>query len=112
MSQEPGGQAEPDRTTGVARVDHALGIYLGDSLLWPVLFAGFATFSTLGTWLVWMVVQGRNPFGAAALLLLLGMTVDLWVRDLRAGRFGATSRIVLVWWGVCVAGAITLSVAF
>lgn len=105
-------QGEPGAVTGVARVDATLRIYLVDSTLWPVLFAGIATFVTLGTWLVWMVAAGRNPFGALALLLLLGMSADLWIRDLRQRRFGATSRLVLAWWALCIAGTLILLARF
>jgi hypothetical protein len=104
VSERRDGQQEQDAVQGVGRVDSALGIYLGDSSLWPVLFAALTAFVTLGTWLVWMVAAGRNPFGALALLLLLGMSVDLWIRDLRQRRFGATSRVVLAWWALCIAG--------
>ena len=110
MSEEPEPGGEQDGAGG-SRVDAALAIYLKDSSLWPVLIAGIATFTTLGAWLVWMVWVGRNPFGGAALLLLLGMSVDLWVRDLRARRFGATSWIVLGWWVVCVGAATTVVAA-
>ena len=111
MSEERSEEEQRD-DAGVARVDSTLRIYLGDTSLWPVLFAGLATFTTFGTWLLWMVFEGRNPFGAAALLLLLGMSIDLWVRDLRGRRFGATSRVVLAWWLACIAGTVALRVAF
>jgi hypothetical protein len=103
-------QDEQDVVKGLERVDSTLQIYLGDSSLWPVLFAALATFVTLGTWLVWMVAAARNPFGALALLLLLGMSCDLWIRDLRRRRFAATSRLVLAWWVLCIAGAVALLV--
>ena len=102
MTDERGDEEQAQAPTGVDRVDAALRIYLGDSSLWPVLIAAVTTFVTLGTWLVWMVLAGRNPFGALALLVMLGMSADLWIRDLRARRFGATSRLVLVWWTLCV----------
>ena len=110
--EDAGQPADIEGEVETSRVDAALGIYLSDSSLWPVLFAGVMAFVALGSWLMWLAVAGRNPFGGLALVLLLGMTLDLWIRDLRGRRFGATSRLIATWWGLCGIGTWVLSTHF
>ena len=63
--------------------------FFRDSTLWPVLVTAAGAFTALGTWAILVAFVERNPFGVAALLVLLWITVDAGIRYRRSpgGRF-------------------------
>ena len=63
--------------------------FFRDSTLWPVLVTAAGAFTALGAWALLVAFVERNPFGVAALLVLLWITVDAAIRYRRSpgGRY-------------------------
>lgn len=100
---------DPAESGGLASLDTHLRVYVSDPSLWPVLLAGLLTLGTLGASLLWLAVAGRNPFALAGLAVLALICVDVWQRDVRCGRFGAMSRVLLGFWAASAGGAYTIA---
>jgi hypothetical protein len=64
-------------------IDELIGTFLEEASLWPVLLVGLGSGGAFGAALLILTAVDRNPFAAVALLLVLGMTVDLVWRAYR-----------------------------
>lgn len=100
----PGGEEEEGRSSREedARpspgLDDLLGVLLRESTLWPLLIVIVASFGALGAGLVVLSLVDRNPFAAGALILMLGMTLDLlWRSRQRPGLRNLARGVGLVW---------------
>ena len=82
--------------------------FFRDSTLWPVLVTAAGAFTALGTWAILVAFVERNPFGVAALLVLLWITVDAGIRYRRSpgGRFLLGS--IAAFWLLSIGAAITV----
>jgi hypothetical protein len=99
--REPDAEPRPEPRT---LADH-LREYVRDSTLWPVLLVAAAIFVTLGAAVLVSAIGDRNPFALAALLLLLGVSLDASVRELRSTGFGTICGMLLAFWGLSAAAA-------
>lgn len=89
---------EDDPDDGFPGFDELIGTFMKETTLWPVLIVVLGTGGAFGAALLVLVGVDRNPFAAAALLLLVGMTVDVLVRARRQGALRHLARLVgLVW---------------
>jgi len=61
-----------------------LAPFFRDSTLWPVLVTAAAAFTALGAWALLVAFVERNPFGVAAVLVLLWITLDAGIRYRRS----------------------------
>ena len=80
--------------------------FFRDSTLWPVLVTAAGAFTALGTWAILVAFVERNPFGVAALLVLLWITVDAGIRYRRSagGRFLLAS--IAAFWLLSIGSAV------
>ncbi len=92
-SQEPSREVEAS-----PGLDDLLGVLWRESTLWPLLIVIVASFGALGAGLFVLSVVDRNPFAAGALILLVGMTLDLLWRARRRPRLRNLARSVGVIW--------------
>ena len=74
--------------------------------LWPVLVTAAGAFTSLGAWALLVAFVERNPFGVAALLVLLWITVDAGIRYRRSpgGRFLLAS--IAAFWLLSIGAAV------
>ena len=82
--------------------------FFRDSTLWPVLVTAAGAFTALGAWAILVAFVERNPFGVAALLVLLWISVDAGIRYRRnpGGRFLLGS--IAAFWLLSIGAAITV----
>lgn len=71
------GDPEVDRFPSA---DQLIGTFLSEASLWPVLAVVIGSGGAFSAALIVLAVLDRNPFAAAALLLIAGMTVDVVYR--------------------------------
>ena len=85
-----------------------LAPFFRDSTLWPVLVTAAGAFTALGAWSLLVAFVERNPFGVAALLVLLWITVDAGIRY----RHSPGSRYLLgsiaAFWILSVSAAVAV----
>jgi hypothetical protein len=98
-------EAEPPQDPDERSIDRWIAPFFHDSTLYPMVIVAAAIGVTLGSTLVLLAAADRNPFAAAALLLLLGMSADAVYHDFRRGRLGLASRAIAVLWALSVLGA-------
>jgi hypothetical protein len=113
---EPAGPGDPDddRLPGV---DELIGTFLREAALWPVLAVVIGSGGAFTAALLVLAAVDRNPFAALALLLILGMTIDVGLRArsrptyrngaLLLGLIWASGLIlagIAVWSGIALAG--------
>jgi len=86
---------EPDASPGL---EELLGVLLHESTLWPLLIVIVLSFGSLGAGLIVLSVVDRNLFAAGALILMLGMTLDLlWRSRRRTGLRPLARGVALLW---------------
>jgi len=79
-------------------VDQVIGSFLSEVSLWPVLVVVLGSSGAFGGALLVLVGIDHNPFAAVALVLLLGMTIDIAIRAVRHGLYRNLAKLVgLVW---------------
>jgi hypothetical protein len=99
-SPPPGDAEDPSsrEEDGSPSLDDLLGVLLHESTLWPLLIVIVASFGALGAGLVVLSLGDRNPFAAGALILLLGMTIDLlWRSRRRPGLRNLARGVGVIW---------------
>ena len=79
-------------------IDGLVGNFMQEASLWPVLVVIVGSAGALGAAILVLVGVDHNPFAAAALLLILGMTADILIRAWRRGENRHIARLIgLVW---------------
>lgn len=90
-----GGEEDGDR---LPSVDQLIGTFLREASLWPVLAVAVGSFGAFTAALIVLAVLDRNPFAAAALLLIVGMTTDVVYRARSRPSYRNGARLLkLVW---------------
>lgn len=84
-------------------VDELLESFLSEPSLWPVLIVILGSGGAFGAAAIVLAVVDRNPFAGAALLLILGMSVDLMFRARRETGFRNIARLVALLWMSAIA---------
>lgn len=97
--------------------DQLIGTFLREPSLWPVLAVVLGSGGALTAALIVLATIDRNPFAAAALVLLVGMTLDVVFRARRRPSyrngalllglvwlFGIVFTGIAVWSGIAYAG--------
>jgi hypothetical protein len=85
--------------------DQVIGTFLGEPTLWPVLVVILASGGAFTAALMILASVDRNPFAALALLLILGMTIDVVFRARRHPSYRNGARFLLLLWGAGIAFA-------
>jgi len=96
-------------------VDAMIGTFLREPSLWPVLAVILGSGGAFTAALLVLAAVDRNPFAAAALLLILGMTIDVVIRARRHPSHRNGARLLLLVWsaGFALAGlAVWTGIAF
>ncbi|MEZ4332972.1 MAG: hypothetical protein R3F35_14520 [Myxococcota bacterium] len=77
-------ESGPDVRDELFDVDRVIGSFLRESSLWPVLVVLLGSGGAFAAALMVLAFVDRNPFAAAALVLIFGVTVDVghraWTR--------------------------------
>lgn len=92
-------------------VDEILRTLFQEASLWPLLVVVLGSTGAFGAALIVLAGVDRNPFAAAALLLILGMTVDTLIRSRRRPNLRHIARLIAIFWLVSIALAITAVVS-
>jgi hypothetical protein len=97
-------EKEPERATDeFPSVDELIGSFMKEASLWPVLIVAIGSGGAFGAAVLILTVIDRNPFAAGALLLTLGMTIDVLIQSRRKAVYRNIAKLVGVVW--CVAFA-------
>ena len=79
-------------------IDALLRVLVDETTLWPLLIVLFASGGAFGAALLVLAGVDRNPFAALALLLVLGMTLDIaWRARSRPGLRLVARGIGMLW---------------
>jgi hypothetical protein len=91
----PSDERESDELPGV---DQLIGTFIDEPSLWPVLAVAVGSGGAFAAALMILAVVDRNPFAAAALVLLLGMTIDVVFRARTRPSHRNGARLLLSIW--------------
>ena len=75
---------------------------LRDTSLWPLLIVAVTVAGTLGAAMLILVGIDHNPFAAAALLLVLGMSVDIFIQSRKKPNYRSIAKIIGVVWSAAI----------
>lgn len=113
---EPSLPEDPDDDR-LPSVDALIGTFMREAALWPVLAVVIGSGGAFTAALIVLAAVDRNPFAALALVLILGMTVDVGLRarsrpSYRNGAWllaliwtaGLSFAGIAVWSGIAFAG--------
>lgn len=95
--------------------DQLVGAFMKEPSLWPVLAVALGSGGAFAATLLILAGVDRNPFAGVALLLIFGMTVDVFVRARRRSSYRNGARLLALIWiaGLIFAGiAIWTGIAF
>jgi len=101
-SREPDREADDD---AFPSFDELVGSFLSEPSLWPVLIVVLGSAGAFGAAALILAFVDRNPFAAAALLLIVGMSVDILIRGRRDPRYRNAGRLIGMIWVSAIAFA-------
>jgi hypothetical protein len=90
--------APSDREPRDTRVEELLRPFFSDSALWPVLVVLFAALTTFGAALLLLALKARSAYAIAALVVILGVSLDALRGPLRRRRFGIAGGSIVAFW--------------
>ena len=96
---------ESEDEEGFPSVDQIIGTFMKESSLWPVLIVMLGSAGVFGGAMLVLAGVDKNPFAAAALVLLLGMTADVVFRSRRQTGLRNLARLAGLIWLVAAAFA-------
>ncbi len=95
---DPGRATREDDDGGFPGPDELIGTFMREPALWPVLIVALGSAGAFGAALLILTAVDRNPFAAAALLLILGMSIDVGFRARRRAGYRNLARLIgLIW---------------
>jgi len=101
--EAPTASAESEQTEETegasAGTDHLANI-LEETSLWPLLLVGLFSTGAFGASMIVLAFGDRNPFAAAAFLLVAGMTIDVLVRARRRKELRTIAKFIILFWVV------------
>ena len=97
---------DPDPGEEPHGTDLWLAPFFRDSTLWPVLVTAAGAFTALGTWSLLVAFVEHNPFGVAALLVLLWITLDAGIRYRRSPGSRYLIASIIAFWVLSIGAAI------
>ena len=87
-------------------VDELIGSFMKEASLWPVLVVVIGSGGALGAAMLVLTFVDRNPFAAAAMLLVGGMSIDVVFQSRRHGRYRNGAKLVGLIWCMAIAFAV------
>jgi hypothetical protein len=84
-------------------IDELVGSFMKEVSLWPVLIVAIASGGAFGAAMLILVGIDRNPFAAAALILIFAMTVDICVRARRKAVYRNVAKLIGLIWCAAIA---------
>lgn len=88
--------------------NHMLGTLFEESTLWPLVIVLLGSGGAFGAAMMILAVNDRNIFAAAALFLIMGMTIDIVIR---ARRGDGPRNVAKLLGGFWVSSALLAAVA-
>jgi hypothetical protein len=98
--------APPERQDEPHGTDLWLAPFFRDSTLWPVLVTAAGAFTALGAWSLLVAFVEHNPFGVAAVLVLLWITVDAGIRYRRSPGSRYLIASIAAFWTLSIGAAV------
>ena len=95
-----------DQDDAFPTIDELIGTFAGEPSLLPIVIVILLSGGAFGAAMLILTVLDRNPFAAAALLLIAGMTVDICLQARRKQGFRNVARLIGMIWAASVALAI------
>jgi hypothetical protein len=96
-------------------LDELVGGFMQEASLWPVLIVVIGSAGTFGAAMLILTGVDHNPFAAAALVLIFGMSVDVFFQARRKALYRNLAKLIgLIWLAaVMLAGlAVWTGIAF
>ncbi|HKA16509.1 MAG TPA: hypothetical protein VKH41_15910 [Myxococcota bacterium] len=98
--------APPEPGEDARGTDLWLAPFFRDSTLWPVLVTAAGAFTALGAWSLLVAFVEHNPFGVAAVLVLLWITVDAAIRYRRSPGSRFLLGSIAAFWILSICSAV------
>jgi hypothetical protein len=92
-----------DADDGFPSPDELIGHFMQETALWPVFIVAIVSGGALGAAMLVLAWVDRNPFAAAALLLVLGMSVDVVIQARRKALYRNIAKLVALLWCSAIA---------
>lgn len=83
-------------------LDELIGTFFSEASLLPVVVVVLGSGGAFGAALLVLTALDRNPFAAAALILIAGMTVDISLRARKDARFRNLALLIGMVWAASV----------
>lgn len=85
--------------------DRLITTFLREPSLWPVLVVALGSGGAFAAALLVLAAVDRNVFAVAALVLVLGMTIDVVVRARTRPAYRSGALLLVLLWGIGLAFA-------
>ena len=85
--------------------DELIDSFMQEASLWPVLVVAIASAGTFGAAMLILTGVDHNPFAAAALLLIFGMSVVVFIQARRKAVYQNLAKLVGLVWCAAIAFA-------
>ena len=95
-----------DESDAFPTIDELIGTFFQEPSLLPIVIVILLSGGAFGAAMLILTVLDRNPFAAAALILITGMTVDICLQARKKQSFRNVARLIGLVWAVSVALAI------
>ena len=79
-----------------------VGTLLSERSLWPLVVVMLGSLGAFGAALLVLSIGDQNPFAIAALVLVLGMTIDTLIRARRRLELRNLAKLIALFWGVSI----------
>lgn len=103
LSPLPDHDFRDDEDDAFPTIDELIGTFFGEPSLLPIVIVILLSGGAFGAAMLILTVLDRNPFAAAALLLITGMTVDICLQARKKQSFRNVARLIGMVWAAAVA---------
>jgi hypothetical protein len=83
---------------GFPSPDELIGNFMSETSLWPVLIVLIGSGGAMGAAMLILTVVDRNPFAAGAILLVFGMSVDVFIQARRKAIYRNIAKLIGLLW--------------
>ena len=83
--------------------DELVGSFMQEASLWPILLVAILSAGAFGAAMLILTGVDHNPFAAAALVLIFGMTVDVVIQARRKAVYKNLARLIGLIWCAAIA---------
>lgn len=100
------GDSHGSESSDFPTANEILGTLFHESSLWPLLIVMLGSTGAFGAALIVLALLDRNPFAAGALIILVGMSIDMAVRARRNPTIKNFFKLIASFWIVAIALAL------